>query len=191
VKPQAPVKPAGPAQAAVQAAEAPIKPASPVPVKPEPASAVAPPPVAPKPVVPPKVDVAPKPPQTAKADQPAQTLAADPRVEDVEGTLTVGVVRAPRIRGVRLVGAGIPISLGLGTFIVGRAVGSDVRLDDRQVSRSHARITVDETSAMLEDLQTVNGTLLNGKEVKARQPLHGGDTIQFGASQFKVELTTG
>ncbi len=102
--------------------------------------------------------------------------------------MPVGAMKTPRIRGLRLVGAGIPISLGLGVFTVGRAVGSDVRLDDRQVSRSHARIMVDETSATLEDLQTVNGTLLNGKEVQARQPLHPGDTVQFGASAFKVEL---
>ena len=113
-----------------------------------------------------------------------------PAGADIDATLTVGAMKAPRIRGIRLISPGIPISLGLGAFIVGRAVGSDVRLDDRQVSRSHARITVDETSATIEDLQTVNGTLLNGTEVKARQVLHAGDTIQFGATVFKVELTT-
>ena len=64
-----------------------------------------------------------------------------------------------------------------------------MRLDDRQASRSHARITIDEKEASVEDLQTVNGTLVNGKEVKTRQQLHHGDTVQFGASEFKVELT--
>lgn len=172
----------------VKAAE--VKPQAPV--KPDPASAAAaaPPPPAPKPQA--AAPSAPKPmapAQPARPREPEPPMAIHPDADGGGATVTVGM-RAPRIRGIRLVGPGIPISLGLGTFTVGRAIGSDVRLDDRQVSRSHARITVDETSAMLEDLQTVNGTLLNGKEVKARQALRPGDTVQFGASAFKVELTT-
>jgi pSer/pThr/pTyr-binding forkhead associated (FHA) protein len=164
---KADVKPAGPAQAAVQqAAAVPIKPGTPVPITPEPAK--------------------------PKEEEPAPTMMVMPAAQAArDGDATMpGVARAPRLRGIRLIGPGIPITLGLGTFIVGRAVGSDVRLDDRQVSRSHARITIDETSASVEDLQTANGTLVNGKEVKARQPLRPGDTVQFGAAEFKVELTT-
>ena len=118
------------------------------------------------------------------------TLLGGGRAAAQDGDVTMAASKAPRLRGIRLVGPGLPISLGLGTFIVGRAVGSDVRLDDRQASRSHARITIDEKEASVEDLQTVNGTLVNGKEVKARQQLQPGDTVQFGASEFKVELTT-
>lgn len=130
--------------------------------------------------------------QPPVSEEPAPTMAIKPgdAAPEAENTVPLGAMKAPRIRGIKLVGPGIPISLGLGSFVVGRAVGSDVQLDDRQVSRSHARITVDETSAMIEDLQTVNGTLLNGTEVKARQPLRPGDTVQFGASEFKVEVTT-
>jgi hypothetical protein len=177
------VTPAGPAQAAIQAAEVPIKPGSPVPVKPDPASAARPHAPAPPPV-------APKPPDQARA---AQDVRVTPPIAPADvgvGDVTVPMARAPRLRGLRLVGAGAPIALGLGTFVVGRAAGSDVRLDDRQVSRSHARITIDESSAFIEDMQTVNGTLVNGKEVKTRQPLHAGDTVQLGASAFTVELTT-
>ena len=96
--------------------------------------------------------------------------------------------KASAPRGIRLVGPGGPIVLGAGSFVVGRAAGCDVRLDDRQVSRSHARITIDRASAVIEDLQTVNGTLVNGREVKTRHPLNAGDIVQFGASQFRVEL---
>ena len=182
------VKPAGPAQAAVQqAAAAPIKPGTPVPIKPEPAAAPPPTPVA----APPAAAVSPKPAQPAKADDVdgPPTMMIMPAAPAQDSDVTMASAKAPRIRGIRLLGPGIPISLGLGTFIVGRAVGSDVRLDDRQASRSHARITIDEKEASVEDLQTVNGTLVNGKEVKTRQQLHHGDTVQFGASEFKVELT--
>ena len=109
---------------------------------------------------------------------------------DAEQTLITSPRPAPRVRGLRLVGEGPPIVLGLGAFVVGRAVGSDVRLDDRQVSRSHARLIVDEVSVSLEDLQTVNGTRVNENEVTSRQPLHHGDTVQFGGSEFTIELIT-
>jgi pSer/pThr/pTyr-binding forkhead associated (FHA) protein len=132
-----------------------------------------------------------KPPEPPEMDEPPPTVAV--RTSEIgPGGVTAPLgVRAPRLRGIKLISAGPPISRGLGTFVVGRAAGSDVRLDDRQVSRSHARIVVDETSATIEDLQTVNGTLVNGKEIKAHQKLHAGDTVQFGASEFKVELITG
>ena len=94
------------------------------------------------------------------------------------------------IRGLTLVGPGGPFTLGLGTFSIGRAPGSNIRLDDQQSSRAHARITITAASATVEDLQTVNGTLVNGQEVKAPRPLRHGDTVQFGSSLFKVELIT-
>jgi pSer/pThr/pTyr-binding forkhead associated (FHA) protein len=183
-KPQPRVPPKPPEAAKADVAPKPVVPAQTAKpdAAPKPAAAAIPPPL-----------VAPKAPQPAKADEPAPTMAIGPGgdvISAAEKTLPMGAMKAPRIRGIKLVGPGTPIALGLGSFIVGRAIGSDVLLDDRQVSRSHARITVDETSAMIEDLQTVNGTLVNGKEVKARQPLHPGDTVLFGASEFKVELTT-
>src|SRR5262249_53592629 len=96
---------------------------------------------------------------------------------DAERTLVASPPAATRIRGLKLVAEGAATVLGVGAFIVGRAVGSDVRLDDRQVSRSHARLIVDGSSASIEDLQTVNGTRVNGKDVTTRQPLHHGDTV--------------
>jgi len=202
----APIKPGAPVPIKPEPAAAP----PPAPAAPKPAAVAAQPPgvaVSPKPPEAAKADlpapkpaqpVAPKPPvapPAAKADKPADadgapTMMIMPPGAAQDSEATMATSRAPRIRGLRLVGPGIPISLGIGAFIVGRAVGSDVRLDDRQVSRSHARITIDESGASVEDLQTVNGTLVNGKEVKARQQLQPGDTVQFGASEFKVELTT-
>jgi len=188
-------KPAGPAQAAVQGAEAAVKPGSPIPVTQDPAAASVP--ATPQPATPAEAAAKAAPPAVAAKSAAPPPVTPKPPV-DVERTIamvpdddrTIVVPKTPRLTGVRLVGAGPPISVGVGTFVVGRAVGADVRLDDRQVSRSHARLTVDETSASIEDLQTVNGTLVNGKEVKARQPLRHGDTVQFGASEFKVELIT-
>ena len=49
-------------------------------------------------------------------------------------------------------------------------------------------VVAPDASAMIEDLKTVNGTLVNGQEVKGRQPLESGDTVRFGDSEFTVEL---
>jgi DNA-binding winged helix-turn-helix (wHTH) protein len=52
------------------------------------------------------------------------------------------------------------------------------------VSRRHARITVDGTSAYLEDLGSKNGTFLRGRSVSGRETLADGDTIKLGAVAF-------
>ena len=111
VVPSADVKPAGPAQAAVQqAAAAPIKPGTPVPIKPEPAA-----PISPKPAAAPAKPVAP-PPAPKPEEEGAPTMMimpAAPAAQD--GDVTMAASKAPRLRGIRLVGPGLPISLGLGS----------------------------------------------------------------------------
>jgi hypothetical protein len=176
----------------------PIAPSPPPVVKPVPPVAVPsaaplapkPPPVAQKPIAPGAPAPAPLAPPRAAAPppdpSPEATLA--PGMEKIPPGVVPQPVAAAGIRGLTLVGPGGPFALGLGTFSVGRAIGSNVRLDDQQSSRAHARITITSASATVEDLQTVNGTLVNGREVKAPSPLRHGDTVQFGSSSFKVEL---
>ncbi len=69
---------------------------------------------------------------------------------------------------------------------IGRSEECEVHLPDRQVSRNHARILWSGDSWMLEDLDSKNGTHLNGSEVKAETvPLNDGDEIQI-ALRFKL-----
>lgn len=97
-------------------------------------------------------------------------------------------LRGPRITGIRLMGAAGPISLGLGTFLVGRGATANVRLEDPQASRSHASIVVAETGVTVEDLKTVNGTALNGVDAKAPVAVKNGDVVRFGGTDFKIEV---
>ena len=121
----------------------------------------------------------------------AVTVQLKPESARVSDDQTVRIPPAARRgTGDGPVGPGGPVRLGLGAFKVGRAVDADVRLEDRQVSRAHALLVVDDASALIEDLKTVNGTLVNGQEVKGRQPLKSGDTVRFGDSEFTVELIT-
>jgi DNA-binding winged helix-turn-helix (wHTH) protein len=64
--------------------------------------------------------------------------------------------------------------------VIGREVGlADLLLPERQVSRRHAKIERTTGGFMLSDLESKNGTFLNGKEVKEPKVLQDGDEIQI------------
>ena len=71
------------------------------------------------------------------------------------------------------------IPLADGENILGRDDGAGP-LASKSVSRRHARITIDGTSAHLEDLGSKNGTFLRGRAIARRERLSDGDTIAFG-----------
>jgi signal transduction histidine kinase/CheY-like chemotaxis protein len=67
-----------------------------------------------------------------------------------------------------------------GDVVLGRAIDSTIVLEDSEVSRSHARITRNPVGAyVLEDLNSSNGTFINGVPVQ-KQFLAFGDKIQVG-----------
>lgn len=63
---------------------------------------------------------------------------------------------------------------------MGRQVESAVHLESQAVSRQHARIICEDGNYFIEDLQSSNGTYLNGKLIKQRMPVTEQDTIQIG-----------
>lgn len=66
--------------------------------------------------------------------------------------------------------------------------GVDVRLNDLDLSRSHASIEiVNKTKAYIRDLASTNGTYVNGNKVSF-QELRNGDLIQVGQSVFEVHI---
>ncbi len=83
----------------------------------------------------------------------------------------------------RLIVDGRVIELANGENLVGRAVECAVRLDSTDVSRRHARITVHDAGAALEDLGSTNGTFLNGKRLTAPAKLTAGTTVTFGSTE--------
>ncbi len=72
---------------------------------------------------------------------------------------------------------------------LGRSSGNDLPIPDRTLSRSHARITVSGETAALRDLESRNGTMLNGVRIAETVPLHPGDQIVVGETtiEFNVE----
>ena len=87
----------------------------------------------------------------------------------------------------------VPIPLEREEVILGRALEADVRVNDSQISRKHARInaiTDQETkkiSYVLTDLSSRNGTLLNGQKVR-QETLQSGDKITIGDHILRFEF---
>lgn len=65
--------------------------------------------------------------------------------------------------------------------LIGRASNAAIRLNDEGVSRRHARIVRDGDAIVVEDLQSANGTLVNGEPV-TRRALADGDKVMLGST---------
>lgn len=73
------------------------------------------------------------------------------------------------------------VPLSAGENVLGREPEGGIALDSHTVSRRHARITVSERGAILEDLQSKNGTFLRDKRVTTPIALADGDQIRVGS----------
>lgn len=78
----------------------------------------------------------------------------------------------------------IPVELG--EVSIGRIEDNTIRLDERNISRRHARILSDDGSIFAEDLDSYNGVWINGDRVQGRREIRQGDRIQIG--DFSLEL---
>lgn len=70
---------------------------------------------------------------------------------------------------------------------VGRSQDCEIRLLDPTVSRYHAVILYTQGVWYVQDLNSVNGTWVNGRRIQM-SPLRDGDTLQFGAKRFIFRL---
>jgi len=95
---------------------------------------------------------------------------------------------APRLRVQTAAGlrAGSAYDLSDGALL-GRGDSADIRLEDTFASTQHARLVPQGDVMVLEDLGSTNGTYLNGEPLRGPQPLHVGDTIRIGDSEFVFE----
>lgn len=69
----------------------------------------------------------------------------------------------------------------------GRGDAADHRLPDKTCSRVHAQFLFREGRWCVEDLQSANGTLVNGKKISGVVALQPGDLIRIGAIELKFE----
>ena len=144
----------------------------PPPVTPTATPVVAPPPVEPPPPAPPPA-------------QPETMIYVPPAVE--EPALPAAAEPEPERRvEAALVGAGERQSLVKPSSVLGRSRDCDIVVPDHNVSRQHAEIRLEDGAHWLVDLDSTNGTLVNGKKVK-RVKLEAGDRIEVGSTELVFE----
>ncbi len=86
----------------------------------------------------------------------------------------------------------VPIPLEREEVTLGRALEADVRINDKEVSRQHAKIIAvrdgqrNVTEYVLNDLDSRNGTFLNGRRVR-RERLDNGDKITIGETILRFD----
>jgi pSer/pThr/pTyr-binding forkhead associated (FHA) protein len=75
-----------------------------------------------------------------------------------------------------------PYELKNGKTSIGRAVTSDIMVDDPAASRVHAEILADEAGNKISivDLDSTNGTFLNHARIYGESPLKPNDVIRIG-----------
>lgn len=77
-----------------------------------------------------------------------------------------------------------------GNLTLGREPDCDIVINDRQVSRHHARLTQNKQGLSLMDLNSKNGTHLNGIPLEGASLLRDGDIIQIALAQKFVFLSS-
>jgi Domain of unknown function (DUF4388)/FHA domain len=105
-------------------------------------------------------------------------VATQPTVASDTFLLTYGAERGAKGR--------FPLPRGQ-TVTIGRALDADLRLPDGLTSRRHAEITIVDGHVVIEDLESANGTFVNGSRVRRAQ-LRLGDRVLIGVTSLELSL---
>lgn len=83
--------------------------------------------------------------------------------------------------------------LNKATTTIGRHPDCDIQINDAAISGQHAQVILEQNKYLdgaieiyLEDLNSKNGSFINGTKVQGRQPLRNNDVIRFGWNEFKL-----
>jgi hypothetical protein len=137
--------------------------------------------------------------ETAPAETaPAETAPAEAAPDQAETASNSDTSKTQRIQSPsratppRLVvtnsaDAGRSFDLRSGAQVIGRDESSDIKLEDNRVSHNHAVVRVRGSNATIEDLNSTNGTQVNGAAIEGRTALEPGDEISVGGVRLLVE----
>lgn len=75
-------------------------------------------------------------------------------------------------------------------FTIGRDAGSDLQLERTEISRNHAVIVYEQDVCRVRDLDSTNGTFVNGKRIQ-ESPLGNGDNLTISATEMTFHLDRG
>jgi hypothetical protein len=131
--------------------------------------------------------------ETWQPAHPGVGAAPSPDATGLHSASTVGRAdltrRAPRLVVERAPGHDPGMIYDLdGNLVLGRGDRAEIRLEDPFASSSHARIYEQAGALVLEDLGSTNGTYLNEELLDTPRPLHPGDHVRIGDSEFVFEV---
>lgn len=90
-----------------------------------------------------------------------------------------------------LIGVGAKVShvrvAIMAPVLVGRALSNEVVIQDSRLSRQHSRFAAERDGCVVYDLNSANGTWVNGQRI-TRQVLREGDRVSVGSYEFRVAL---
>jgi Protein of unknown function (DUF3662)/FHA domain len=112
------------------------------------------------------------------------TMVYKPRQEAPPGEPAADVALAQEI--VTLTMDGIRHEVDKRRFVLGRSKDCDIQLADPNVSRRHAELRQEGSAYWLIDLDSTNGSQVNGSRT-ARAKLESGDTITVGSTDLVFE----
>jgi hypothetical protein len=130
---------------------------------------------------------------TQLPDGPGQPVAPPADATGMHSASTFGPAdllgRAPRLVVERAPGhePGMIYDLG-GDVVLGRGDTAEIRLGDPFASSRHARVYEQGRILVIEDLGSTNGTYLNEELLDGPRPLHPGDRVRIGDSEFSFEV---
>lgn len=132
-------------------------------------------------------------------------LAAQLRIDSLGVTMLLfaaGVIAAnPRFRASRDIGRLAPMRVELDVVdrdgehfqdvltpaTIGRGADADVVVDDPDASRHHARLEAENGIVYVTDLESANGTFLNGRRLHQAIEVRPGDRIDVGTTRLVVK----
>ncbi len=88
----------------------------------------------------------------------------------LDGQTSAGAVRVDRAR-----------------FAIGRALDNQLVLEDARVSRYHAAVVIVDTACSIRDLDSTNGTWVNGIRIREKRLLDG-DVVSLGGVEMRVGI---
>lgn len=80
------------------------------------------------------------------------------------------------------------IALDAGDNLIGRDRDAVVWIDDESVSRRHARVSIAEGGATIEDLDSKNGTFVGGRKLRGPVPLADRDVVKVGPATMTLRV---
>jgi pSer/pThr/pTyr-binding forkhead associated (FHA) protein len=72
--------------------------------------------------------------------------------------------------------------------LIGRGPINHIVIDDPRISRQHAKITPEESGHVIYDLNSANGTFVNGTKVTGKVKLASGDRLRFDVEEFDFRI---